>query len=175
MPKTSLHLEIALPRLGFSVVSTAIAENPTRVRKHLHFSNSFRFYQKRRPSSCLKFMLLLLSSGSCHPHFLGNSIESAVTFLSRTSPCSLYSSLRPHGHGHFEAREQGSCLTESKNESHGQRRVRKAIEFLLSKGAEEQKLSGVRGVPMGLPLRVFRVGLLLNVLSSRLIGPLSKD
>lgn len=40
-------------------------------------------------------------------------------------------------HFHMEAGEQGFCLTESKNESPGQRRASKAIEFLLSRDTEK--------------------------------------
>lgn len=47
-----------------------------------------------------------------------------------------------------EAGEWGSCLSESKNESGGQRKVSKAI-VLLSKDTEK-KLSGMRGVLTGL-------------------------
>ena len=72
---------------------------------------------------------------------------------------------------------QGSCLTESKNESPGHKRV-KWHECLLSEGEhrkESKKLSRVREVPNGLPLRAFTGSLLWRTVEEvcglEILGP----
>lgn len=59
--------------------------------------------------------------------------------------------------------ERGPCLTELKNESCGQRREERDRFFINQGYRRKKKLSGGRGAPTGLlPLRAFRVGLLLT-------------
>lgn len=93
----------------------------------------------------------------CYPTSFGVSvIHFYVLLISSTTHWCFY---------HFfsvisEARKQGSCLVESKNESQGQRRLSKWIEFIkwgYRKNSQEWK-----PLDKGCPWRLFRDGLFIE-------------